>query len=121
MTIFEEYLISRIVSCSTVNAPFVKHKFEEIHCSKKETTTFAGDINSANLPCLTSVLPGHTILGILFFFSFLKLGGSSYHGASGGSAYGKVDGTEFTIGSGGGGANGGAGGNFIKIDIGDVC
>ena len=32
-----------------------------------------------------------------------------------------MDGTEFTIGSGGGGANGGAGGNFIKIEIGDVC
>ena len=48
------------------------------------------------------------------------VGGSSYHGASGGSSYGKVDGTEFTTGSGGGGGSGGAGGSFIKIDVGQV-
>ena len=47
-------------------------------------------------------------------------GGSSYHGAAGGAAHGKVDGTEFIIGSGGGGANGGAGGSFIKMDVGRV-
>ena len=55
-----------------------------------------------------------------FLQHFLFQGGSSYHGAGGGTAYGKVDGTEFTIGSGGGGANGGAGGNFIKINVGGV-
>ena len=32
-----------------------------------------------------------------------------------------MDGTEFSVGSGGGGENGGAGGSFIKIDVGDVC
>ena len=47
-------------------------------------------------------------------------GGSSNHGAAGGSSHGKVDGTVITTGSGGGGINGGAGGNFIKIDYGKV-
>ena len=47
-------------------------------------------------------------------------GGSSTHGAAGGSSHGKVDGTVITTGSGGGGANGGAGGNFLKIDYGKV-
>ena len=47
-------------------------------------------------------------------------GGSSYHGATSGSTYGKVDGTVYTTGSGGGGANGEAGGNFIKVDFGKV-
>ena len=57
--------------------------------------------------------------GLVLFFC--NQGGSSKHGAAGGSYYGTTNCEEFYYGSGGGGEHGGAGGSYIEINAGTVC
>lgn len=83
-----------------------------------------GYVHSPEICCssLLTVSCMQNVKGLFIYVCFVLqyLGGSSYHGASGGSAHGTVDGSQVAIGSGGGGGNGGAGGSFIKIEVGEV-
>lgn len=70
-------------------------------------------------------LSNHVIVyNLVFIFTFsisiILPGGNSHHGATSGSAYGKTDCSDIQYGSGGGGDNGGAGGNYLQLDVGTV-
>ena len=56
----------------------------------------------------------------LICFHYIIVGGTSYHNAAGGTAYGNTNCKDIEYGSGGGGNQGGAGGSYIEINAGTV-